>query len=119
MWLPHTAVSVDHFRLILLANLALIEVRQQLSHQVRGRRGREVDPVWTHRMLLLRAADSRSEPAQDRLENVSTADDPTGKLRTAWDVKEQVRALLRTGSLADAAAAKDQLENPVKGTGQP
>lgn len=31
-----TAVSVDHFHLIQLANQALTEVRQQLSHQVRG-----------------------------------------------------------------------------------
>lgn len=44
MLLPRTAVSVDHFHLIQLAHQALAEVRQQLSHQVRGRRGRAVDP---------------------------------------------------------------------------
>ena len=119
MWLPCTAVSVDHFHLIQLANQALTEVRQQLSHQVRGRRGRAVDPAWAHRMLLLRAADSLSEPARARLEKVFATDDPTGKLRAAWNVKEQVRALLRTGSLADASAAKDRLEYLVKESGQP
>ena len=119
MWLPRTAVSVDHFHLIRLANQALTEVRQQLSHQVRGRRDRAADPVWAHRMLLLRAADSLSEPARARLETVFATDDPTGKLRAAWDVKEQVRFLLRTGSLDDAAAAKDQLEHLVKESGQP
>jgi transposase len=34
----------------------------------------------------------------------------TGKLQAAWLVKEQLRTLLATGSLADAAAARDQLQ---------
>nr|WP_247647300.1 hypothetical protein [Arthrobacter sp. E3] len=57
----------------------MTEVRQQLSHQVRGRRGRAVDPAWAHRMLLLRAADTLSEQAAARLEKVFATDDPTGK----------------------------------------
>ena len=119
MWLPRTAVSVDHFHLIQLANQALTEVRQALSHQVRGRRGRAVDPAWAHRMLLLRAGDSLSDQARARLEQVFATDDPTGKLKTAWDVKEQVRTLLRTGSLEDAELAKDRLEYLVKESNQP
>ncbi|WP_315914420.1 ISL3 family transposase [Arthrobacter sp. lap29] len=119
MWLPRTAVSVDHFHLIQLTNQALTEVRQQLSHKVRGRRGRAVDPAWAHRMLLLRAADSLSEAATSRLEKVFATDDPTGKLKAAWDVKEQVRTLLRTGSLEDAELAKEDLERLVKESNQP
>ena len=119
MWLPRTAVSVDHFHLIQLANQALTEVRQQLSHQVRGRRGRAVDPAWAHRMLLLRAGDSLSEQAKARLETVFATDDPTRKLKAAWDVKEQVRTLLRTGSLEDAELAKEELERLVKESNQP
>lgn len=119
MWLPRTAVSVDHFHLIQLANQALTEVRQQLSHQVRGRRGRAVDPAWAHRMLLLRAGDSLSEQAKARLETVFATDDPTRKLKAAWDVKEQVRTLLRTGSLEDAELAKEELEGLVKESNQP
>ncbi|WP_245934429.1 transposase [Arthrobacter psychrolactophilus] len=42
MWLPRTAVAVDHFHLVSLANQAVTEVRQQLSHQVHGRRGRAI-----------------------------------------------------------------------------
>lgn len=70
MWLPRTAVSVDHFHLIQLANQALTEVRQHLSQQVRGRRGRAVDPAWAHRMLLLRADETLSDPARARLERL-------------------------------------------------
>nr|WP_281356147.1 transposase [Arthrobacter mobilis] len=38
MWLPRTAVSVDAFHLVKLANDALTGVRQRLSQEVRGRR---------------------------------------------------------------------------------
>ncbi|MFF1880614.1 transposase [Pseudarthrobacter sp. NPDC058196] len=51
-----------------------------------------------------------SDRARDRLRNVFKTDDATGKLQAAWLVKEQLRALLTTGSLADAAAAKDRLQ---------
>ncbi|WP_426997340.1 transposase [Pseudarthrobacter sp. N5] len=57
MWLPRTAVAVDHFHLVSLANQAMTEARQNLSQQVKGRRGRAVDKAWAHRMLLLRAGD--------------------------------------------------------------
>ena len=53
------------------------------------------------------------------MEKVFATDDPTGKLKAAWDVKEQVRALLRTGSLEDAAQAKDHLEHRVQNSKQP
>ncbi|WP_354146602.1 hypothetical protein [Arthrobacter sp. 754] len=44
-----------------------------------------------------------------RLEEVFAADDPTGKLEAVWKVKEQLRTLRRTSSLADADAAKEDL----------
>ena len=42
------------------------------------------------------------------------ADDPTGTLQALWKVMEQLRTLLRTGSLEDAPAAKAELEKLVK-----
>lgn len=35
MWLPRTAVGVDHFQLVSLANQAMSEARQNLSQQVK------------------------------------------------------------------------------------
>jgi hypothetical protein len=102
MWLPRTAVAVDHFHLVYLANQALTETRQNLSQQVKGRRGRSVDKAWAHRILLLRAGEAPTGKAAHRLAEVFAADDPTGTLQAVWKVKEQLRALLRTGSLADA-----------------
>jgi transposase len=46
MWLPRTAVAVDHFHLISLANQAMTETRQNLPQQVKGRRGRAIDKAW-------------------------------------------------------------------------
>jgi transposase len=119
MWLPRTAVSVDAFHLVQLANNALTEVRQRLSQQVRGRRGRAADPAWANRRLLLRAGDNLSEAGLDRLANVFLTDDPTGKLQAAWNVKEQLRLLLRTGALEDAAAAREKLQILVEAASMP
>ncbi|MEO5315806.1 transposase [Pseudarthrobacter sp. CC12] len=114
MWLPRTAVAVDHFHLISLANQVMTETRQNLSQQVKCRRGRAIDKAWAHRMLLLRGGDALSCRAAARLEEVFTLDDSTGTLQAVWKAKEQLRTLLRTGSLEDAAAAKKVLEDRVK-----
>src|SRR5699024_440046 len=58
-YLPHVAVSVEEFHLIKLANDALTRVRQRLTRDHHGRRGRKVDASWANRKLLLRGA-SRS-----------------------------------------------------------
>lgn len=46
-------------------------------------------------------------------------DDPTGRLEAAWRVKEQLRVLLRTGSITEAVAAKTELERLVILAGLP
>ena len=119
MWLPRTAVSVDAFHLVKLGNDMLTEVRQRLTQLTHGRRGRGTDPVWANRRLLLRAGDSLSDRGRARLGTVFAIDDPTGRLRAAWQVKEQLRALLATGSLADAVAEKDRMRVLVESAGQP
>jgi transposase len=102
MWLPRTAVSVDAFHLVSLANQAVTEARQRLSQQIRGRRGRAVDPGWANRRLLLRAHDTLSDRGRARLRTVFDTDDPTGQLKAAWEAKEQLRTLLASDSLAEA-----------------
>lgn len=119
MWLPRTAVAVDHFHLVSLANHAVTEARQNLSQQVKGRRGRGIDKAWAHRMLLLRAGETLTDNAAHRLAEVFTADDATGKLQAVWKVKEQLRILLRTNSLSGAADAKEELKALVEAAGRP
>jgi transposase len=106
---------VDAFH---LGNHMLTEVRQRLTQELKGRRGRTADPVRAHRRLLLRAGETLSDRGRDRLRKVFDLDDPTGKLQTAWKVKEQLRALPRTGSLQDAAA-KDRLGVLLERAAQP
>jgi hypothetical protein len=49
---------------------------------------------------------------------VFATDDATGNLQAAWLVKEQLRTLPATGSLADAAAPKDCLQALVERAGR-
>lgn len=101
MWLPRTAVAVDHFHL----GSAMTDARQNLTQLVMGRCGRCVDKAWAHGMLLLRATDPLTGNAAHRLEEVFAADDSTGKLEAVWKVKGQLRILLlRTSSLGYAGA---------------
>lgn len=104
--LPHAAVSVDAFHLVKLANDMVTAVRQRVIRQTKGRRGRLVDPAWVNRRLLLRAGDTLSPPALARLQATLRTDDPTGELGAAWGIKEQLRRLLATGSLAQAHEEK-------------
>ena len=101
-WLPRAAVSVDKFHLVKLGNDMVTTVRQRLAHTHRGRRGRKDDPAWAHRMLLLRGGDTLTPRAWERLERVFRTDDPTDELSASWGIKEQLRRLLATDTLAQA-----------------
>ena len=107
--LPHAAVSVDPFHLVKLANDTVTAVRQRLTRQQHGRRGRQADASWVNRRLLLRGADTLSPRGWARLERVFHHEDPTDELGAAWGVKEHLRMLLTAGSLTDAHEAKMRL----------
>jgi transposase len=81
--------------------------------------GRTTGPVGANRRLLLRAGETFSDRGTERLSQVFDLDDPTGKLQAAWNVKEQLRALLCTGSLQDARAAKARLGELVDHAAHP
>ncbi|MFN8076990.1 MAG: transposase [Kineosporiaceae bacterium] len=105
--LPQAAVSVDAFHLVKLANDTLTRVRQRLTRQTKGRRGRGIDPVWTNRRLLLRAGDTLSPAGLARLRATFTADDPTQEIAAAWAVKERLRHLLHATTLTDLDHRRD------------
>ena len=67
----------------------------------------------------MRAGDTLSDRAWDRLNTVFATDDATGKLQAAWLVKEQLWTLLGTGFLADTDTAKDRPQVLVKQSRQP
>ncbi|XTR52757.1 ISL3 family transposase [Pseudarthrobacter sp. So.54] len=61
MWLPRTAVAVDHFHLISHANQAMTETRQNLSQQVKVAR-----PSRRQGLGPPHAAAARRRPAQPK-----------------------------------------------------
>jgi transposase len=117
--LPAAEVTVDHWHLIRLANLMLTLVRQRVAREHNGRRGTTADLAWAHRMLLLRAGDRLSPPAQHRLERVLWHDDPTGEIGAAWGVKERLRMLLACTDPEAAETARKQLGLAVLGADMP
>ena len=96
--LPAAAIAVDHFHLILLANKAVTAVRQRVTRDLLGRRGRTVDPTWANRRLLLRGREHLSERALARMGNGCIDHDPTGQILSAWIAKEELRALCATAA---------------------
>ena len=94
MALPHARIVLDHFHLVLLANQAVTEVRQRVLREQQGRRGRNIDPAWAHRRLLLRNGDQLGPKALARLKTVLRHDDPTNEIGAAWACKELLRQLL-------------------------
>ena len=117
--LPRAAVSVDPFHLVKLANDTLTAVRQRVTREHKGRRGRLLDPSWTNRRLLLRGADTLSQRGWERLEATFRTDDPTQQISAAWGVKEQLRRLLKTTTLEQAHAEKMRLGGYVLAANMP
>ena len=107
--LPTAAVSVDAFHLVKLANDTVTTVRQRVTREAKGRRGRLEDPAWVNRRLLLRAGNTLSAAGLARLKATLRTDDPTNEIGAAWGIKEQLRALLSSGSLAEAHEQKMRL----------
>jgi transposase len=107
--LPTAAVSVDAFHLVKLANDTVTTVRQRVTREAKDRRGRLEDPAWVNRRLLLRAGNTLSPRALARLKATLRTDDPTNEIGAAWGIKEQLRALLSSGSLAEAHEQKMRL----------
>lgn len=93
--LPHATVVVDHFHLVALANKTVTEVRQRITRDHRGRRGRKTDPEWANRRRLLRARERLTQAQFARMWNELVDGDPTGQILAAWIAKEELRALLK------------------------
>jgi transposase len=96
--LPHALLAVDHFHLIMLANKALTGVRQRVTREQLGRRGRAADPAWANRRLLLRGRERLSPAALARMWNGCIDHDPTEQILTAWIAKESLRELCATAA---------------------
>jgi transposase len=92
--LPDARLVVDHWHLHRLANLMLTHVRQRVTQQVHGHRGRVGNDAWAYRQLLVRDGRALSDRQWSRLRRMFDTDDPTGQIAGAWAGKELLRQLL-------------------------
>ena len=65
--LPDAKIAVDKFHLAIVANQMLTAVRQRVTRELLGRRGRKVDPPWAARRMLLTG---NSSPAVNSIGSV-------------------------------------------------
>jgi transposase len=91
--LPEAAIVADKFHVIALASRALREVR--------GERRRPGNIAW----LLQRGVERLGDRDRQRLAEALARDAP---LRAAWILKEELRALYRTATIARADRALDR-----------
>ncbi len=64
--LPRARILVDHFYLVALANKTVTGLRRRVTRERLGRRGRNSDPAWANRRLLLRGRERLYDTARDQ-----------------------------------------------------
>jgi transposase len=62
------------------ANPMLTRIRQRVSRDLKGRRGRTIGPSWANRRLLLRGHDTLSDKGRAQLVKTLRQDDPTQEI---------------------------------------
>lgn len=92
--LPQARIAVDHFHLVAAANRVVTQVRQRVTREHLGRRGRRTDPLWVNRRHLLRARERLSDKRFATMWNACIDTDPSGDLLATWIAKEHLRDLL-------------------------
>ena len=104
--LPNALIAVDGRHLVALANRMLTEVRQRVTRDQLGRRGRVADPVWVNRKLLLTGAEHLSTKQWKRLKAMLDSSDPTGEIGAALGCDgTPPHATERTRTVQDPVAA--------------
>jgi transposase len=89
--LGHATVVVDHFHAVRLANMVVDQVRRRVQQATLGHRGRQHDPLYRIRKLLLTAQEQLTQRGRARLRAGLAAGDPTGEVAAAWQGKELLR----------------------------
>jgi len=93
--LPGAVLVADRFHLVALANAMVTDVRQRVTREALGRRGRKVDPQWANRRRLLTGHEHLSATSFTRMWNqLVDAGDPGLQILLAYTVKEDLRQLL-------------------------
>ena len=93
--LPDAVVVADRFHLVQLANDMLTELRQRVTREDRGRRGRKKDPEWASRRRLLTGRERLTPDTFARMWNGLIDQGDLGiEILHAYALKENLRQLL-------------------------
>ena len=93
MALRYAKQVADPLRIVKLANKALDDVRRRVQNETLGHRGREDDPLYRARKLLVSASERITDNGQVRLRGRLEAGDRYGEVRDAWHAKETLRKI--------------------------
>ena len=91
MALRYARQVADPLRIVKLVNKALDDVRRRVQNETLGHRGREDDPLYRARKLLVSASERFTDNGQVRLRGLLEAGDRYGEVRDAWHAKETLR----------------------------
>ncbi|WP_420433461.1 ISL3 family transposase [Candidatus Poriferisocius sp.] len=102
-----TQIAVDPFHVVRLANEALDRCRRRTQNDTTSHRGRNSDPLYGARKLLLTGQERLDDTGWDRLRAALDAGDPYDEVADCWQAKERVRAVFKTGGPDQAATRLD------------
>ena len=110
--LPNAVIVADRFHLTALGNGMLTDVRQRVTREDTGHRGRAIDPAWASRRRLVTGFENLSPEAFTRMWNgLIDTGAPGIEILHAYTVKEDLRALLAlAGTNPTRAEIAHQLE---------
>ena len=106
--LDHTRRVADPFHVVRVANRCVDQVRRRVQNETLGHRGRQPDPLYRIRKLLLAGSERLDERGSDRMLLGLRVGDPDDELLGAWLAKESVRDVYLADTPTDAATLLDK-----------
>jgi len=91
-------VVMDPFHTIGLANRRVDQARRRVQRETHGRRGRNTDPLYRARKLLLMGDEHHTEQSWARLKGLLDQGDLAGEVGAVWVAKELLRAVYKADS---------------------
>ncbi|HVA43043.1 MAG TPA: ISL3 family transposase [Acidimicrobiales bacterium] len=117
--LPNTAVTVDCFHGVKLANTAIDDVRRRVQQGLLGHRGHRDDPLYRTRRLMTRGWERLTDRQRDKLLLGLAQGDPDGEVSATIVGKELVREMYAAKSYPGARRALVRFYEHVAGAEVP
>jgi len=101
--LDHATRVADPFHVVRVGNRCLDQVRRRVQNETLGHRGRQRDPLYRIRKIMLAGAERLDERGHERMLLGLRFGDPHDEVLGAWLAKESVRDVYLTDEHDDAA----------------